>query len=64
MHRFSKIFTKILEFVGKAYLTVIDFFSHWLELLEIKDKTSENVIDAFQEIFTPSSYPGCIIKTV
>nr|CAH7767552.1 unnamed protein product [Callosobruchus chinensis] len=60
-YRFSKIATDILEFGNKCYLAVIDYFSHWLEIVELKDKTSKCVINAFQDIFITFGYPQHII---
>ncbi|KAK9695989.1 Integrase zinc binding domain [Popillia japonica] len=42
---FEKIATDILEFGG------IDYFSKWLDILMLKRKTSDDVIDEFKRIF-------------
>lgn len=59
--RFNKIGSDILEFGGNAFLIVIDYFSHWIEMIPLKDKTSNSVIDSFQSIFTRYGYPEHII---
>lgn len=59
--RFNKIAADIVEHGGKNYLVVIDHFSHWLELILLKDKTSESVINGFQDIFIRFGYPQFLI---
>lgn len=59
--RFNKVAVDIVEFAGKNYLVLIDHFSHWLELVSLKDKTSKSVIDCFQDIFTRFGYPEIIV---
>lgn len=60
-HRFSKVAADIVEHGGRNYLVVVDHFSHWLELVCIKDKTSEAILNCFQNIFTRFGYPQFII---
>lgn len=59
--RFAKVGTDILDFSGKFFLVIIDYFSHWLEILPLKDKTSKSVINAYQEVFTRFGFPEEII---
>ncbi|XP_059046445.1 uncharacterized protein LOC131842029 [Achroia grisella] len=40
---------------------VVDYFSHWLEVLPLSDKTSSSVINAFQEVFMRFGYPEEVI---
>jgi hypothetical protein len=56
-NRYHKVATDILEFAGKSYLVIVDFFSHWLEVRPLSNKTSNCVIDAMQEVFTRFGYP-------
>lgn len=60
--RYVKVGCDILDYGGKAYLTVVDYFSHWLELLPLKSKTAESVIDALQQVFTRFGYPVELIS--
>lgn len=55
--RYLKIGTDILELAGKSYLVIVDYFSHWLEIRPLVNKTSKCVIDAMQEVFTRFGYP-------
>lgn len=59
--RFNKVGADIMEFGGRAYLVVIDHFSHWMEIIGLSDKLSESVIDGFQEIFTRFGYPQYMV---
>lgn len=59
--RFNKVGEDILEFGNHSYLVVMDYFSHWLELILLKDKTCESVLNAVQDIFTRFGYPQFII---
>lgn len=59
--RYAKVGTDILDFCGKYFLVVIDYFSHWLEILPLNDKTSKSVINAFQEIFCRFGLPEEIV---
>lgn len=59
--RFAKVGTDIFEFAGKYFIVIIDYFSHWLEILPLSDKTSKSVINAFQEVFCRFGLPEEII---
>lgn len=59
--RFNKLSTDILEFGAKSYLVVIDHFSHWIDISLLRDKTSDAVINAFQNLFTKFGYPEHLV---
>lgn len=59
--RFYKVGADILQYAADSYLIVVDYFSHWIEIIKIKDKTSESVTNSFQEIFTRFGYPKYLI---
>lgn len=60
--RFYKVGCDILDFMGKTYLVIVDYFSHWLELLLMKDKTSNSVINSMQDVFIRFGYPVELIS--
>ncbi|XP_028164361.1 uncharacterized protein K02A2.6-like [Ostrinia furnacalis] len=60
--RFSKIGADILEFAKKPYLVVVDYFSHWLELIPLPDKSAKSVISGFIEIFSRFGFPVEIVS--
>ncbi|KAK9680476.1 Integrase zinc binding domain [Popillia japonica] len=57
-----QIATDILEFGGKFYLVIIDYFSKWLDILMLKGKTSDDVIDEFKRIFATHGIPKEIVS--
>ncbi|KAF2899403.1 hypothetical protein ILUMI_06772 [Ignelater luminosus] len=59
--RFNKIGADILEYGSKSYMIVIDHFSHWTEIFPLASKTSEAVINLFQDVFTKFGYPQHIV---
>ncbi|KAB0793598.1 hypothetical protein PPYR_13218 [Photinus pyralis] len=59
--RYNKLGSDILEFAAKPYLVVINYFSHWIDLIPLKDKTSNSVINAFEDVFTKFGYPQILI---
>lgn len=60
--RYAKVGTDILDFHGNYFMVIIDYFSHWLEVLPLYDNTSRSVINAFQEAFTRFGFPEEIIS--
>lgn len=38
--------------MGKNYyLIIIDYYSRWIEIIKLKNKTSDSVIECLKEIF-------------
>lgn len=55
---FNKINADILEFSSKPYLIIInDHFSQWIKMNLLNNKTSPNITDSMQDIFTRFVYP-------
>ena len=48
----SKVGSDIYEFQGKYYVTVIDYFSKFIENSAIPDKTAFSIIKFMKNIFT------------
>ena len=46
----QKVATDLFEYDGKHYLIVIDYFSRYIELVELRSETAEHVIVAFKSI--------------
>ncbi|XP_072400611.1 uncharacterized protein [Diabrotica undecimpunctata] len=59
--RFNKVGTNILGYGSKAYLVIVDYFSHWLDISVLKDKTYSSVINSFQDTFSRFGYPEILI---
>ncbi|KAF6209803.1 hypothetical protein GE061_015553 [Apolygus lucorum] len=47
---FYKIAADIGEYGNGIYLFVVDYYSRWLEIVKIKDKTAKSVIDRLKEL--------------
>ena len=57
----SKVGMDLLDFQDKAYLVVVDFYSHYPELRVVKQKRGEDVIMALKSIFAVHGVPNRII---
>ncbi|XP_043473419.1 uncharacterized protein K02A2.6-like [Leptopilina heterotoma] len=58
---FNKIACDICEFAGKNYLVIQDYYSKWLEMLEIKNKTASEVIINLKTVFATHGIPKIIV---
>jgi len=45
---FYKIAIDIAEFGGKSYLVIVDYYSRWIEILNLYNKTSDLVIEVIE----------------
>jgi hypothetical protein len=48
---FEKIAADILTYHSRDYLVVVDYFSKWIELIEVKNKNSTAIIKKLKNIF-------------
>lgn len=53
----QKLAPDLCEFKSRHYLIVIDYFSRWLEILELPKTTSDTVIQKLKGIFTRFGIP-------
>lgn len=58
----KKIATDVLEFGGKNFLVVIDYYSNWLEIVQLSTKTANEIIVKFKEIFARNGIPEEIVS--
>lgn len=58
---FLKVGADIAECAGKIYLIVIDYYSRWLEIVRINNKTSISVKNALIQIFTRLGIPQIMV---
>uniref|UniRef100_A0A146LGM0 RNA-directed DNA polymerase n=1 Tax=Lygus hesperus TaxID=30085 RepID=A0A146LGM0_LYGHE len=54
---FAKIAADLADFGGKAYLVVVDFYSRWLEVIEIPNKSAHAVICSLKKVFCQFGVP-------
>jgi len=53
----NEIGSDLFEFEGKQYLLMVDYFSRWIELFEIKEMTSRSVITKMKNAFSRFGVP-------
>lgn len=58
---FQKIACDILEFATKSYLVIIDFYSKWIELIKLKNKTAGEINFQLLKVFASYGIPKIII---
>lgn len=58
---FTKVTCDILEYSQKYYLVLIDYYSKWIELINLKNKNSTSIIDAWLEIFSRFGFPKTLL---
>ena len=59
----------LFEFNGKAYLLVVDYYSRWIEVFELKESTSKSIVAKLKNAFARFGVPvklrsdngGCFI---
>lgn len=57
---FEKVAVDLLEFRGKPYIALIDYYSKWLELHQLRDLTSNEVISKLKQMFSVHGIPKTV----
>jgi len=52
---FEVISTDILTYLGKDYIVIFDHFSKWLEIIDTKSKSAEEILDKFKQSNIPNT---------
>lgn len=55
---FYKVGVDIAQWAGKYYLVLIDYFSRWIEIRKMSNKSSSEVIDCLKRIFSVHGIPA------
>lgn len=58
---FNKVGCDLCDFKNKSYLTLQDYFTKWLEIVELKNKTTSEVINKLKIIFSTHGIPKTLI---
>ena len=58
----SKIATDLFTLHSKNYITVVDYFSDFIEVSELQDTTSTSVIKALKEQFSRHGIPDTVVS--
>ncbi|XP_063384581.1 uncharacterized protein K02A2.6-like isoform X1 [Cydia fagiglandana] len=59
---FSKVGMDIGYYAGKDFLVVVDYFSKWIEVAKLKNKSTTNIIDELIKIFSTLGIPRQIVS--
>lgn len=54
--------TDILEFQGNPYLVIKDFYSKWIELLQLRSKSANEIINKFKAVFSRHGIPDKVVS--
>lgn len=58
---FYKIACDIMDYAGNSYLIVQDYFSKWLEIILLKNKTSSEIIKHLKILFATFGIPKTVV---
>lgn len=58
---FNKVGTDILEYKGLSYLLVIDYDSKFIDVKQLRNKSSYEIIKSWAEIFSRWGIPKIVI---
>lgn len=59
---FNKVGIDIAEYEGKNYLILVDYFSKWLEVKTLKNKTATECIRKLKKIFSTHGIPEIVVS--
>lgn len=59
---FYKVATDIFSYGGSEFLVVVDYFSNWIEMCELANKTVSEVIIHLKRIFSTFGIPKIVIS--
>ncbi|XP_026821569.1 uncharacterized protein K02A2.6-like [Rhopalosiphum maidis] len=54
---FEKVDIDIPDFGGVSYLILVDYYSRWLAVVEISDKTAETIVSVLKTLFSRFGIP-------
>uniref|UniRef100_A0A8D9AL31 Uncharacterized protein K02A2.6 n=1 Tax=Cacopsylla melanoneura TaxID=428564 RepID=A0A8D9AL31_9HEMI len=58
----EQIASDLLEFGGKTFLVIFDYFSKWIEILPLVRKTSQDLINMFKFVFSYHGIPELLLS--
>ncbi|VVC37968.1 Ribonuclease H-like domain,Integrase, catalytic core [Cinara cedri] len=58
---FQKVGLDIAKIFGNNYLIIIHYYSKWLEVLKLKDKSSQSVIELLKVVFSRFGIPKQVV---
>ncbi|KAL1446513.1 hypothetical protein WDU94_015619 [Cyamophila willieti] len=57
----QRISSDVFKFGNHEYVTVIDSYSKWIEIVKLNSKTSSSLINVFSSIFSRFGYPEILV---
>ena len=61
-HPWEKVASDLFEFKGKQYLLVVDYYSRYLEVIQLTATTSSSVISPMKSIFSRYGIPCTVMS--
>ena len=61
-HPWQKVATDLFELKGVTYLIIVDYFSRFPELIQLKTTTSRSVISALKVVFARNGIPEVVVS--
>ncbi len=58
----ERIGMDLFDSQGKTYLTVVDYYSRWIEIKRLQNQTSDHVINILKELFATYGIPDIVIS--
>lgn len=58
---FRKIGSDILSYAGNDYVVIVDYYSNWIEVSRLKNKTSSEIIGVFKKVFSTFGIPEIVV---
>ena len=59
---FEKIATDLFEFEGQHYIIIVDYYSKFIEVIQINALTSKHIISTLQETFCRFGIPAVVVS--
>ncbi|GBN61321.1 Uncharacterized protein K02A2.6 [Araneus ventricosus] len=59
---FEKIGVDIMDFGNVSYLFIMDYYSKWMEIIELANKCADEVITKLKSIFSRFGVPNAVIS--
>lgn len=57
----ERVATDIVTYGGVSYVVVIDAYSNWLEIVTVRDKSADSVINVMKSIFATHGIPDVVM---
>lgn len=59
---FLKVATDIFDYGGKSFMVLADYFTGWIEVVEMRSKTGHEVVEKLKKIFSTHGIPQEVVS--